>query len=137
MVIEIIHVARSQLFHVHIEYERRNRPKRSRFTRLERVGFVEGAGRKFSRRRRRSLNARSATWGVPNGGTRMVHSFYVGLVERIPRAQHNYSSWHSRELSGTARRSLGGDLCTKRDETRRNHNTVSYTHLTLPTILLV
>ena len=82
----------------------------------------KGAGRKFSRRRRRSLNARSATWGAPNGGTRTVHIFYVGLVERIPRAQHNYSSWHSRELSGTARRSLGGDLCTKRDETRRNHN---------------
>ena len=95
MVIEIIHVARSQLLHVHIECERRNRPKilhqknmRSRFSRLERVGFVEGAGRKFSRRRRRSLNARSATWGAPNGGTRTVHIFYVDLVERIPRAQH-------------------------------------------------
>ena len=32
-------MARSQLFHVHIEYERRNQPKRSRFSRLESVGF--------------------------------------------------------------------------------------------------
>ena len=79
-------MARSQLLHVHIECERRNRPKILHQKNMKKpfLSPRKGAGRKFSRRRRRSLNARSATWGAPNGGERCISS--TSVFERIPRA---------------------------------------------------